>query len=33
MDIFALKCEYFYINYEYVCQIIDINKCELIYYH
>ena len=33
MDIFALKCEYFYINYEYVCQIVDMNKCELIYYH
>ena len=33
MDIFALKCGYFCINYGHVCQIVDINKCELIYNH
>ena len=27
-----LKCEHFQIYYVYVCEIVDINKCETIFY-
>ena len=28
----VLKCEYFYINYEYLCQIVVVTKCKRIFF-